>query len=207
MSRNKSLFGILFLLCALARTGASATAISTPASPSANAASLQDKNKAIARRVFDEIFNQGKFEVANEIYARDFVNHGLHRDAGLDEDQAAVHWEKRAFPDLKMTVDLVAAEGDLVTVVWRARGTNTAAASPLPATGVQIELKGITVWRIVDGRIREEWTAFDLLRVVRQSIAQLKGKLLGLFCALVVLLWLAGRTIRRMAYRYSTSRA
>ena len=207
MSRIELLFGILFLLSALARTSASATATSTPASPSPNTASLQDRNKAAARRVFDEIFNQGKFEVANEIYARDFVNHGLHRDAGLEEDQAAVHWEKSAFPDLTMTVDLVAAEGDLVTVVWRARGTNTAAASPLPATGVQIELKGITVWRIVDGKIRDEWTAFDLLRVVRQAIAQLKWKLLGLLCALVVLPWFLGRTIRRMAFRYSSRRA
>ena len=42
-------------------------------------------NKAVARRVFDEIFNQGKFQVADEIYAKDFVNHGLHRDANLQE--------------------------------------------------------------------------------------------------------------------------
>ena len=38
------------------------------------------RNKAIAKRVFEEIFNQGKFEVADEIYAPDFRNHGLHRD-------------------------------------------------------------------------------------------------------------------------------
>ena len=88
-----------------------------PAVSSSNAPSQQERNKAVARRVFDEIFNQGKFQVADEIYARDFVNHGLHRDAGLDEDQAAVHWEKQACPDLKMTVDLMVAEGDLVTVV------------------------------------------------------------------------------------------
>jgi steroid delta-isomerase-like uncharacterized protein len=154
--------------------------------------------------VFEEIFNQGNFQVANEIYARDFVNHGLHRDASLEEDQAAAQWEKRAFPDLKMTVDLMVAEGDLVTVVWRARGTNTAAASPLPATGVNIELKGITVWRIVDGRIRDEWTAFDMLRVVRQCVDQLKWKLLGLLCVVAVLLWAVGRVIRRMLFRSTT---
>ena len=48
----------------------------------------QDQNKAIARRVFDEIFNQGKYEVANEIYAPDFINHGFNTDIGLKEDQA-----------------------------------------------------------------------------------------------------------------------
>jgi hypothetical protein len=103
-----------------------------------------------------------------------------------------------------MTVDLMVAEGDLVTVVWRARGTNTAAASPLPATGVNIELKGITVWRIVDGRIRDEWTAFDMLRVVRQCVDQLKWKLLGLLCVVAVLLWAVGRVIRRMLFRSTT---
>src|SRR5580658_2205196 len=85
----------------------------------------QTRNKVIAGRVFEEIFNQGKFQVADEIYARDFVNHGLHRNYDLQEDQAAVHAEKKAFPDLKMSVILMAAEGDLVTVVWVFRGTHT----------------------------------------------------------------------------------
>ncbi|MGB8733819.1 MAG: ester cyclase, partial [Candidatus Sulfotelmatobacter sp.] len=71
-----------------------------------------EKNKAVARRVFDEIFNQGRFEVADEIYATNFVNHGVHRDAGLKEDQDAARGWKLAFPDLKMTVLKEIAEGD-----------------------------------------------------------------------------------------------
>ena len=82
--------------------------------------------------MFEEIFNQGKFQVADEIYASDFVNHGLHKSFDLQADQAAVHAEKKAFPDLKITVDLMVAEGDLVTVVWTFRGTNTAAGYALP---------------------------------------------------------------------------
>ena len=76
--------------------------------------------------MFDDIFNQGKFEVADDIYAPDFVNHGLKRNFSLREDQAAVHQEKAAFPDLKMSVELMVAEGDLVAVVWIFRGTHTA---------------------------------------------------------------------------------
>ena len=68
-----------------------------------NVPSREARNKAVAGRVFDEIFNQGKFQVADEIYARDFENHGLHRTSNLQEDQAAVHDEKRAFPDLRMS--------------------------------------------------------------------------------------------------------
>ena len=137
--------------------------------------------------MFEEIFNQGKFQVADEIYASDFVNHGLHKNFDLQADQAAVHAEKKAFPDLKITADLMVAEGDLVTVVWTFRGTNTAAGYGLPPTGARIELRGITVWRIVDGKIREEWTSFDDMQAARQLVSQLKWQLLGLLVAAVIL--------------------
>ena len=202
MRRSRSHFVIALASLVLASAPALAT---IPANSSSNMSSLQETNKAVAMRVFKEIFNQGNFQVEDEIYARDFVNHGMHRDANLQEDQAAVRWEKKVCPDLNLTVDLISAEGDLVTVVWEAHGTNTAAASPLPATGVKVELRGITVWRIVDGRIREEWTAFDQLGVVRQALDQLKGKLLGLLCALALLLWALGLAIRRRRPAPSTS--
>jgi steroid delta-isomerase-like uncharacterized protein len=163
-----------------------------------DATSQQARNKAVAARVFDEIFNQGKFQVADEIYASDFVNHGLHRNADLQVDQAAVRAEKKAFPDLKLTVDMMVAEGDLVTVVWTFRGTNTAAGYGLPPTGARIELRGITVWRIVDGRIRDEWTSFDELLAARQIWRQLKWLLLGLVCAAVILVWILCRFVLRL---------
>jgi steroid delta-isomerase-like uncharacterized protein len=190
----KNAMAFVLLVCAPAL----AAIASTPARTVQTQVSRQEMNKAVARRVFEEIFNQGNFQVANEIYAPDFVNHGLHRDASLQEDQGWARWEKQALPDLKMTVDLMVAEGDLVTVVWRGRGTNTAAASPLPATGVKVEFKGITVWRIVDGRIREEWTAFDKFRVIRQIADQLKWQLLGLLFVALILLWLVGRGLRKL---------
>lgn len=163
-----------------------------------DAASQQARNKAVAARVFEEIFNQGKFQVADEIYASDFVNHGLHKNFDLQADQAAVHAEKKAFPDLKITVDRMVAEGDLVTVVWTFRGTNTAAGYGLPATGATIELRGITVWRIVDGEIREEWTSFDDMQAARQLLTQLKWPLLGLLVAALILVWIFCRVILRL---------
>jgi len=126
-----------------------------------------EKNKAVARRVFDEIFNQGKFEVADEIYAEDFVNHGVHRDVALKEDQDAARGWKLAFPDGKMTVLKEIAEGDLVTVLYTGTGTNTGEGNGLPATGKKIEARGITIWRIVNGKITEEWSEFDRLGIMK----------------------------------------
>ena len=173
------------------------------------AASEQDRNKAVARRVFDEIFNQGKFEVADEIYAPDFVNHGYKRNVGLREDQGAVHQEKAAFPDLKMSVELMVAEGDLVTVVWIFRGTHTAGGyAGLPATGTPIQMRGITIWRIVDGKIREEWSCFDELGAYSQMVRHVQGKLwiaFGAFLLLVVvaerLLWAGCKWLVRLFRR------
>jgi len=167
------------------------------------------KNKAVAARVFEEIFNQGKFQVADEIYAQDFVNHGLHRNYDLQEDQAAVHAEKKAFPDLKMSVILMAGEGDLVTVVWVFRGKHTGSGyDGLPPTGVKLELRGITVWHIVDGKIREEWTEFDELQAAQQFVTQLKWPLLGFLFVALILAWAFCRVIlrlRRMQFAKATS--
>ena len=132
------------------------------------ASSLQEQNKSVARRAFEEILSQGKFELAEQLYARDFVNHGIHRDAGLEEDQAALKGWHQAFSDITIVLEKLIAEGDLVAIYWIARGTNTGTGNGLPATGKKAELAGITFWRIVDGKIREEWSAFDQLSMMQQ---------------------------------------
>src|SRR5580658_1757892 len=184
------------LFVTLIAVGVAFAADRVPSLPAA--ASQETRNKAIAGRVFEEIFNQGKFQVADEIYARDFVNHGLHRNYDLQEDQAAVHAEKKAFPDLKMSVILMTAEGDLVTAVWVFRGTHTGSGyDGLPPTGVKLELRGITVWRIVDGKIREEWTEFDELHAAQQFVTQLKWPLLGILLGALIFVWIFSRAVLR----------
>jgi len=138
------------------------------ATPLLLASSLQEQNKAIAKRAFDELLSRGRFELAEELYAKDFVNHGVHRNASLEEDQAALKGWHQAFPDLVISPEKLIAENDLVTIYWIARGTNTGTGNGLPATGKKGELAGITIWRIVDGKIKEEWSAFDQLSLMQQ---------------------------------------
>ena len=124
--------------------------------------------KAIARRAFEEILSHGRFELAEQLYAKDFVNHGIHRDASLAEDQAALKGWHQAFPDVVISPEKLIAEDDLVTIYWIARGINTGTGNGLPATGKKAELSGITIWRMVDGKIKEEWSAFDQLTMMQQ---------------------------------------
>jgi len=127
-----------------------------------------DKNKAIVRRVFTDILSQGKFEVAAEIYAKDFVNHETTKDLGLDESEAVDRGWRAAFPDLELTLEREIAEGDFVTVLWTGRGTNTGSGNGLDATGKKAEGRGISIFRVVNGRIKEEWTETSQLLILRQ---------------------------------------
>ena len=135
---------------------------------SLSALPLPEQNKAIAKRAFEEILSQGHYELAEQLYAKDFVNHGIHRDATLEEDQAALRGWHQAFSDIAIVPEKLIAEGDLVTIYWIAHGTNTGTGNGLPATGKKAELAGITIWRIVDGKIKEEWSAFDQLTMMQQ---------------------------------------
>jgi predicted ester cyclase len=127
-----------------------------------------EQNKQIVRKVFSDILSQGKFELAPEIYARDFVNHGTTKDIGLDEAQANDRGWRAAFPDLEMTIEQEIAEGDFVTVLWRGRGTNTGTGNGLNATGKKADGRGISIFRVVDGRIKEEWTEYSGVLILQQ---------------------------------------
>src|SRR5215831_15573242 len=182
----------VFAECFLAVTSLMAQGQPTPDG------SIQARNKAVAMRVFDEIFNKGKFEVATEIYAPDFQNHGLHRSVDLKTDQEAVHAEKKAFPDLRMNVKEMVAEGDKVAVLWTFQGTHTGSGyGGLPPTGTRVEVRGITIWRIVDGRIVEEWSSFSETGAYIRMLAHLKWWLV--FGALLILT--LGIAIERLAWR------
>jgi steroid delta-isomerase-like uncharacterized protein len=129
---------------------------------------LQEQNKAIAKRAFDEILSRGRYELAEQLYAKNFVNHGVRSNSSLEEDQTALKGWHAAFPDVVIVPEKLIAEDDLVTIYWIARGTNTGTGNGLPATGRKAELAGITIWRIVDSKIKEEWSAFDQLSMMKQ---------------------------------------
>ena len=112
--------------------------------------------------------------------------------------------EIKAFPDIHMTVELAAAQGDFVTVVWRFHGTHTAFGYGLPPTGTRIEIRGITVWRIVDGKIRDEWTSFNELTGYMQVLRHLRWFLLGFLLALILLAWKIPKLIRNFRRRNKT---
>jgi steroid delta-isomerase-like uncharacterized protein len=151
--RKLSLVLLLFALCMPAM---------------AQQASEQERNKQTARSFFD-LLDQGRLDKYADSHAKDFVAHGRDHDATLEEDMAAAKEERKALPDMRMRVNQILAERDLVAVHWTASGTNTQAGMGFPATGKTIKIDGMTLFRFRDGKICEEWSAWDMLSVLRQA--------------------------------------
>ena len=130
--------------------------------------SEQDKNKEIARSFFEEVLGQDHLEKYAESHSKDFVAHGDH-DASLEEDLAAAKEERRILPDVKIRVNQILAERDLVAVYWTAWGTNTQPGMGLPGTGKKTTVDGMTIFRFKAGKISEEWSVWDMLSVMQQA--------------------------------------
>jgi len=132
---------------------------------------MSDANKNVSRRVIDEIFNEGKLEVADEIIAAGSIGH----DPALPEPTSGPEGLKQlvtgyraAFPDLSFTIDDQIAEGDRVVTRWTARGTHEGDLWGIAATGKQGTVTGITIDRFQGGKIAEVWTNWDTLGLMQQ---------------------------------------
>jgi steroid delta-isomerase-like uncharacterized protein len=130
---------------------------------------VQERNKGVARSFFEDVLGQGHLDKYAESHAMDFVAHGENHEYTLEEDIAAAKEERKALPDMKVKVNQILAEQDLVAVYWTASGTNTQAGMGFPATGKKIKIDGMTIFRFKAGKICEEWSVWDMLSVMRQA--------------------------------------
>lgn len=101
------------------------------------------------------------------LHTSDFVVHAGTKVYNLQEDYAAAIENLKAFPDMEVKVTQIIAEGDNVVVHWRATGTNTGTNIYIPiATNKKGEVEGITIFRMADGRIAEEWGLTDFISLL-----------------------------------------
>lgn len=130
-----------------------------------------ETNKAISRRIVDELFNEGRLEATDEIVTPDFIGHDSASPEpilGPEGLKRNVEGYRTAFPDVQLSIDDEIAEGDRVVTRWTARGTHQAELLGIPATGKQATVTGMTIDRIVEGRIVESWTNWDTLGLLQQ---------------------------------------
>lgn len=130
---------------------------------------LIEANKAIAKRYLEEVFGLGRLDVADEIIDANYVYHGRGPTGkGPNVVKEFVGVYRTAFPDLHLTLEDMIAEGDRVAVRVTATGTNAGSLMLTPPTGETIKIMVLTILRIDDGKIVEEWQVVDELGLLEQ---------------------------------------
>ena len=133
---------------------------------------LNEANKTVSRRFFEEVFSRGRLNLLDEIIAKDHVNSGPGTLPGLpngpEGTKQLVTVYRNAFPDVHFTIDEQIAEGDKVVTRWTAKGTHKGDLIGIPATGKSSTVTGIAVDRLVNGKIVESWGIFDQFGMLQQ---------------------------------------
>lgn len=129
-----------------------------------------ETNKALIRRLMDEVVNGGNLDAIDQIVAPDFVNHNPLPGAAADREgfRRAFHNLHAAFPDLHVIDTDLIAEGDRVVTLRGFEGTHNGPFMGVPPTGKRIVLDGMTVFRVENGQITERWGVLDMLGVMQQ---------------------------------------
>ncbi|UCD51810.1 MAG: ester cyclase [Phycisphaerales bacterium] len=132
-----------------------------------------EANKASAQRIFDEIWNQGNLDAANELIAPDLVrvdpgNPDASGLVGVEGFKMLVAGYQAAFPDIQFTVDDMIAEDDMVVTRWTSTGTHLGELMGIPPTGATVTGTGISLVQWVDGKMQTEWVAWDTLALLQQ---------------------------------------
>ncbi len=125
-------------------------------------------NKAIVRRYIEQVLNEQRYDLIDEFLAENIELHGSGIPPGLE---AVKEWFARfatAFPDGYTTIADMVAEEDKVVARTTFNGTHQAEMQNIPATGKTVNIPGIIIFRMDNGRIAEGWLINDNLGMMQQ---------------------------------------
>jgi steroid delta-isomerase-like uncharacterized protein len=130
---------------------------------------MSAENETLVRRFIDEFCTGRQTELAYELISDDYVSHGpqappAHGPAGVI-DRVGLYQES---VDGHWTIDELFSAGDRVVARWTGSGSHVGDLMGLAPTGRPISVEAISVFRIADGRIAEEWTVWDALGLLQQ---------------------------------------
>jgi predicted ester cyclase len=128
-------------------------------------------NKALTRRWFEEVWNKRRKEAVYELAHPDVVTYGL-GEGGVagGVEQFIPFWQRflDTFPDMRIEIDDIIAEGDKTAVRLHADATHTGDAMGIAPTNKRVRLTGIILIRWKDGQIIEAWNEFDAWGMMQQ---------------------------------------
>lgn len=127
----------------------------------------RDANKAIVTRLLDEGWTQGNLAIIDELYAPDAINHPTAAAQGPEVAGIALQISilRAGMPDVKVTPDIMIAEGDEVATRFTISGNDTGGMFGFPPSGKALTTGGLRIDRIRDGKIVETWLIVDILKI------------------------------------------
>ena len=132
---------------------------------------MSETNKTVVRRLFEEVWNKGNLPVTDELFAPNYA----HRDSSTPDVGRGPESEKKratlyrtAFPDLRLTIEDIIAEGETVMARWSCQGTHRGDLSGIAPTGKRFTISGISIARIANGKMAEGWVNWDALGLMQQ---------------------------------------
>jgi steroid delta-isomerase-like uncharacterized protein len=130
-----------------------------------------EENKASVRRFMEEVFNREKTSLVDEFCASDFVEHE-ELPPGIPPSCEAIKQLstafRSAFPDLRVTIGDIIAEGDKVVARSTWSGTHKGEFMGVAPTGKSISIGVIDIIRLADGKFVEHWGQMDNMRMMQQ---------------------------------------
>ncbi len=126
----------------------------------------REANKAVIRRWYDAE-NAKDLSSIDEIVAPDFIDH-THQLRGVEAYKRYIGVFIQAFPDFHETIEDIVAEGDKVWVRFTFTGTHTGEYRGLAPTGKTITVTAVDIFRVIDGKVVEEWEVADGLDMLLQ---------------------------------------
>lgn len=134
-----------------------------------------DENKAIVQRYIEELWNGRNLAAADQLFAADYTIHqgGQAIPATPEFLRQSIATIINGLPDLRMTIDHLIAEGDLVVANWTNRGTQSGelqlpGRQTLPPSGREVTFTESATFRIAESRIAEVWYVSDRLTMMQQ---------------------------------------
>jgi steroid delta-isomerase-like uncharacterized protein len=131
--------------------------------------SEEDENKAVVRR-WIEAYNERDLEAEADARAPGYVAHAPGLPGSLDSEAWTQFLSSftESFPDIRLTVEDIVAEGDTVAARVAFHGTHRGEFQGIPPTGKEVAFSSIEIDRMVDGKVQEHWFEMDLLGLMQQ---------------------------------------
>jgi steroid delta-isomerase-like uncharacterized protein len=132
---------------------------------------MSDQNKNNVRRLFEEVWNKGHVPVADELFAPTYTHHDSSTPdvgRGPESEKKRVALYRNAFPDIRLTIEDLTAEGETVVARWSCHGTHKGEFNGIAPTGKQIHMTGISIARFTNGKMTEGFVNWDALGLMQQ---------------------------------------